>query len=284
MKILVTGASGQLGHDLVKELNKRKHKVIGVGSKDLNITDCDAVMSKLSEIRPDAVMHCAAYTAVDNAEDDKDRCNEVNHIGTENVARACAEIGAKMLYLSTDYVFSGDGEKPWEPDDAVNPLNTYGLTKYLGEEAVRKYVKNHFIVRISWVFGINGKNFVKTMLRLGKEREQLTVVCDQIGSPTYTVDLARLLADMIVTEKCGTYHATNEGLCSWYEFACAIMAKAGLKAKVLPVTSAEYPAKAKRPFNSRMSKDKLTESGFERLPYWEDALDRYLIELEENHG
>lgn len=284
MKILVTGASGQLGHDLVKELNNRGHEVIGVGSKDLNITDYDAVMKKLSELRPDVVMHCAAYTAVDNAEDDKDRCNEVNHVGTENVARACAEIGAKMLYLSTDYVFSGDGEKPWEPDDAVNPLNTYGLTKYLGEEAVRKYVKNHFIVRISWVFGINGKNFVKTMLRLGKEREQLTVVCDQIGSPTYTVDLARLLADMIVTEKCGTYHATNEGLCSWYEFACAIMAKAGLKAKVLPVTSAEYPAKAKRPFNSRMSKDKLTESGFERLPHWEDALDRYLIELEENHG
>lgn len=284
MRILVTGASGQLGHDLVIELNKRGHDVIGVGSKDLNITDGKAVVDMLSKLKPEAVMHCAAYTAVDNAEDDKDRCNEVNHIGTENVARACAEIGAKMLYLSTDYVFSDDGEKPWEPDDAVNPLNTYGLTKYLGEEAVRKYVKNHFIVRISWVFGVNGKNFVKTMLRLGAEREKITVVDDQIGSPTYTVDLARLLADMIATDKYGTYHATNEGFCSWYEFACAIMEKAGLKAKVLPVTSAEYPVKAKRPFNSRMSKDKLTENGFECLPHWEDALDRYLIEMEVNHG
>ena len=284
MKILVTGASGQLGHDLVIELNKRGHEVIGVSSKDLDITDCDAVMCKLAELKPKAVMHCAAYTAVDNAEDDKERCDAVNHIGTENIAKACAQIGAKLLYLSTDYVFAGNGDKPWEPDDKANPLNTYGLTKYLGEEAVREYVQKHFIVRISWVFGINGKNFVKTMLRLGAEREQLTVVCDQIGSPTYTPDLSRLLADMIVTDKYGPYHATNEGICSWYEFACAIMEKAGLKAKVLPVTSAEYPAKAKRPSNSRMSKDKLTEKGFARLPHWEDALDRYLVELENNNG
>ena len=284
MKILVTGASGQLGYDLVIELNKRGHEVIGVGSKELDITDADAVMRKLKELKPETVMHCAAYTAVDNAEDDKERCDAVNHVGTENVARACAEIGAKLLYLSTDYVFAGDGDKPWKPEDTAHPLNTYGLTKYLGEEAVRKFVEAHFIVRISWVFGINGKNFVKTMLRLGAEREQLTVVCDQIGSPTYTPDLSRLLADMIVTDKYGTYHATNEGICSWYEFACAIMEKAGLKAKVLPVKSAEYPAKAKRPSNSRMSKDKLTENGFERLPHWEDALDRYLVELEEKHG
>lgn len=284
MKILVTGASGQLGHDLVIELNKRGHKVTGFGSKDLNIIDCEAVMSKLTELKPEAIIHCAAYTAVDNAEENKERCDAVNRIGTENLAKACAQIGAKMLYLSTDYVFPGDGETAWKPEDKVAPLNTYGMTKYLGEEAVRKYVAEHFIVRISWVFGINGKNFVKTMLHLGAEREQLTVVCDQIGSPTYTVDLSRLLADMIVTEKYGTYHATNEGICSWYEFACAIIKKAGLKAKVLPVISAEYPAKAKRPSNSRMSKDKLTENGFERLPFWEDALDRYLIELEENCG
>lgn len=284
MKILVTGASGQLGHDLVIELNKRGHEVIGVGSKALDITDCDAVMCKLTELRPDAVVHCAAYTAVDNAEDDKERCDAVNHIGTENVAKACEKIDAKLLYLSTDYVFQGGGETPWEPDDTAQPLNTYGLTKYLGEEAVREYVRKHFIVRISWVFGINGKNFVKTMLRLGAEREQLTVVCDQVGSPTYTPDLSKLLADMIVSDKYGTYHATNEGICSWYEFACAIMEKAGLKAKVLPVKSTEYPAKAKRPLNSRMSKDKLTENGFERLPHWENALERYLVELEKDNG
>lgn len=284
MKILVTGASGQLGHDLVIELDKRGHEVFGASSKDLDITDSEAVMSRLTELKPDAVMHCAAYTAVDNAEEDKERCDAVNHMGTENVARACAEIGAKMLYLSTDYVFDGEGERPWEPDDEADPLNTYGMTKYLGEEAVREHVTAYFIVRISWVFGINGKNFVKTMLRLGAEREQLTVVCDQIGSPTYTPDLSKLLADMIATDKYGTYHATNEGLCSWYEFACAIMEKAGLKAKVLPVTSAEYPAKAKRPHNSRMSKDKLTENGFARLPHWKNALERYLIELENNNG
>ena len=280
MKILVTGASGQLGFDLVKELNSRGHEVIGVGSKELNITDSEAVFSKLSEMKPDAVMHCAGYTTVDLAEDEKERCDIVNRAGTENIACACAEIGTKLLFLSTDYVFAGNGEKPWEPDDKAQPLNTYGMSKYLGEEAVRKYVDRHFIVRISWLFGVNGKNFVKTMLRLGAEREQLTVVCDQIGSPTYTVDLSRLLADMIVTDKYGTYHASNEGYCSWHEFACAIMEKAGLKAKVLPVTSAEYPAKAKRPFNSRMSKDKLTENGFARLPHWQDALDRYLFELE----
>ena len=284
MKILVTGAGGQLGYDLVKELNRRGHEVIGVGSKEMDITDAAAVKETLTALRPDAVMHCAAYTAVGNAEDEREKCDAVNHIGTENIAKACANIGAKLLYLSTDYVFDGEGERPWEPDDEVQPLNTYGLTKYLGEEAVRSYVDKHFIVRISWVFGINGKNFVKTMLRLGEEREQLTVVRDQIGSPTYTPDLSRLLADMIASEKYGTYHATNEGVCSWYEFACAIMKKAGLNAKVLPVGSDEYPVKAKRPLNSRMSKDKLTENGFARLPHWEDALERYLIELENSNG
>lgn len=280
MKILVTGAGGQLGFDLVKELNQRGHGVCCPDSKELDITDPEAVRTVLTALRPDAVMHCAGYTAVDNAEDDQERCDLVNVIGTENIARTCTEIGAKLLYISTDYVFPGTGETPWETDDATAPLNVYGKSKFLGEEAVRRYVPEHFIVRISWLFGLRGKNFVKTMLRLGAERETLTVVCDQIGSPTYTGDLARLLADMIVTDRYGTYHATNEGFCSWYEFACAIMEKAGLPAKVLPVTSAEYAAKAARPFNSRLSKRKLAENGFDRLPGWQDALERYLKELE----
>lgn len=280
MKILVTGAGGQLGFDLVKELNQRGHEVCCPDSKKLDITDPEAVRTVLTALHPDAVMHCAAYTAVDNAEDDRERCDLVNVTGTENIARVCAEIGAKLLYISTDYVFPGTGETPWEPDNATAPVNVYGMSKHLGEEAVRRYAPEHFIVRVSWLYGLHGKNFVKTMLRLGAEREKLTVVCDQIGSPTYTVDLARLLADMTVTDRYGTYHATNEGFCSWYEFACAIMEKAGLPAKVEPVTSAEYAAKAARPFNSRLSKTKLTENGFARLPDWQDALERYLKELE----
>lgn len=281
MNILVTGASGQLGHDLMIELAGRGHGTIGVSSKELNLTDPDAVHRYITDLRPDAVMHCAAYTAVDMAEDDTETCLAVNHLGTEAIAKACAEIGCKLLYISTDYVFPGDGERPWEPEDTTAPLNLYGKSKLLGELAVSEATDKHFIVRISWVFGINGKNFVKTMLRLGAEREQLTVVNDQFGSPTYTKDLAVLLADMIVTEKYGTYHATNEGVCSWYEFARAIMEQAGLPAKVLPVSSDQYPSRAIRPSNSRMSKQKLTENGFQRLPRWEDALHRYLLELEE---
>ena len=284
MKILVTGALGQLGHDLVKELNRRGHTVIGIGSKEADITDADAVINKLNEWKPEAVMHCAAYTLVDNAEDDRERCDAVNRIGTENIARACAQIDAKLLYLSTDYVFSGDGDIPWKPDDTPHPLNIYGMTKYLGEEAVRRYTNKHFIVRTSWLFGINGRNFVNTMLRLSAERDILTVVSDQVGSPTYTVDLSRLLSDMIESEKYGTYHATNEGFCSWYEFACAIMEKTGRFAKVVPVLSTDYPAKARRPSNSRMNKDKLSERGFSRLPHWEDALERYLCEMENRNN
>lgn len=284
MKILVTGALGQLGHDLVKELNRRGHTVIGIGSKEADITDADAVINKLNEWKPEAVMHCAAYTLVDNAEDDRERCDAVNRIGTENIARACAQIDAKLLYLSTDYVFSGDGDIPWKPDDTPHPLNIYGMTKYLGEEAVRRYTNKHFIVRTSWLFGINGRNFVNTMLRLSAERDILTVVSDQVGSPTYTVDLSRLLSDMIESEKYGTYHATNEGFCSWYEFACAIMEKTGRFAKVVPVLRTDYPAKARRPSNSRMNKDKLSERGFSRLPHWEDALERYLCEMENRNN
>lgn len=284
MKILVTGVLGQLGHDLVKELNRRGHTVIGIGSKEADITDADAVINKLNEWKPEAVMHCAAYTLVDNAEDDRERCDAVNRIGTENIARACAQIDAKLLYLSTDYVFSGDGDIPWKPDDTPRPLNIYGMTKYLGEEAVRRYTNKHFIVRTSWLFGINGRNFVNTMLRLSAERDILTVVSDQVGSPTYTVDLSRLLSDMIESEKYGTYHAANEGFCSWYEFACAIMEKTGRFAKVVPVLSTDYPAKARRPSNSRMNKDKLSERGFSRLPHWEDALERYLCEMENRNN
>lgn len=284
MIIAITGATGQLGTDLTAELHKRNHVVYGFGSRDLDVADAAAVSASLARLRPDVVMHCAAYTAVDLAEDEKERCSRINCDGTENIARACAGLGCKLLYISTDYVFPGDGERPWEPDDPTEPLNYYGLTKYQGEEAVRASTDRHFIVRISWVFGLHGKNFVKTMLRLGAERDALTVVADQVGSPTYTRDLSVLLADMIETEHFGTYHATNEGFCSWYEFADAIMRKAGLSARVNPVTSAEYPTKAKRPLNSRMSKEKLTERGFRRLPTWENALDRFLKEIEETNG
>ena len=281
MNILVTGASGQLGHDLVIELTRRGHHVTGVSSKEMDLTDAAAVRNCLFALRPDAVMHCAGYTAVDRAEDDALRCDLINRAGTEAIAHICAEVGSKLLFISTDYVFSGDGVRPWEPDDQPNPLNVYGMSKYLGEEAVRSFAPKHFIVRVSWLFGVSGQNFVKTMLRLGAEREQLSVVNDQVGSPTYTKDLSVLLADMIVTEQYGTYHATNEGFCSWYEFACAIMAESGLPARVLPVSSDLYPSRAKRPANSRMSKEKLTKNGFSRLPSWQDALRRYLEEWKE---
>lgn len=282
MKILVTGASGQLGHDLMLELTGRGHDTTGVGSKELDLTDAAAVRKYLNALRPDAVMHCAGYTAVDRAEEEREACFAVNALGTEAIAEACADVGSKLLFLSTDYVFSGEGERPWEPADPPSPINIYGVSKYRGEEAVRSRVKEHFIVRISWLFGIHGRNFVKTMLRLGAENERITVVCDQVGSPTYTKDLSVLLEDMIVTDKYGTYHATNEGFCSWFEFADAIMRLADLPARVVPVLSSEYPAKAKRPANSRMSKEKLTANGFQRLPPWEDALRRYLRELKEN--
>ena len=284
MNILVTGASGQLGHDLVIELTGRGHAVTGVSSKELNLLDPNAVRRCLTALCPDAVIHCAGYTAVDLAEDEAEKCFAVNARGTEALAAACAAVNAKHLFISTDYVFSGNGERPWEPDDPPKPLNTYGLSKYLGEEAVRRHVQEHFIVRISWLFGVNGSNFVKTMLRLGAERDQLTVVDDQIGSPTYTKDLSVLLSDMIITDKYGTYHASNEGFCSWYDFACAIMREAGLPCRVLPVSSDQYASRAKRPANSRMSKDKLEANGFHRLPPWQDALCRFLAELKENEN
>ena len=278
MKVLVTGVKGQLGHDVVNELEKRGHTAIGVDIDEMDITDAASVERVIKGAAPEAVIHCAAYTAVDAAEDNEDLCRRVNADGTANIARVCKELDCKLMYISTDYVFNGQGTRPWEPDDERQPLNVYGQTKYEGELAVEQLAK-YFIVRIAWVFGVNGKNFIKTMLNLGKTRDTLTVVCDQIGSPTYTYDLARLLVDMIETDRYGRYHATNEGLCSWHEFAVEIFRQAGMNVNVLPVTSDQYPAKAKRPANSRMDKSKLDAAGFERLPSWQDALGRYLKEL-----
>ena len=279
MKILVTGYNGQLGYDVVKELNYRSVECRGVDREDFDITDRDETVGYICDYAPDAVIHCAAYTAVDKAEDDEENCRKVNADGTENIAVACEKLRAKMLYVSTDYVYGGDGEAPFETDSPTNPKNVYGVTKLEGEKAVMKYIDKFFIVRTSWVFGINGSNFVKTMLRLGDEKENLNVVCDQVGSPTYTPDLARLICDLIVTEKYGIYHGTNENFCSWAEFAAEIMKLGGKKTVINPVPSSEYPTKAERPHNSRLSKKCLDEAGIKRLPTWQDALKRFLKEM-----
>ena len=280
MRVFVTGIKGQLGYDVMNELEKQGLEGIGVDIDEMDITDADQVNKVIKEAAPDAVIHCAAYTAVDAAEDNEEICRKVNAQGTENIAKVCEELDIKMMYISTDYVFNGQGERPWEPDDEREPLNVYGQTKYEGELAIEEHVKKFFTVRIAWVFGVNGKNFIKTMLNLGKTHDHLTVVNDQTGSPTYTYDLARLLVDMIQTDKYGRYHATNEGLCTWYEFACEIFKQAGMDVSVAPVSSDEYPAKAKRPSNSRMDKSKLTANGFQPLPTWQDALSRYLKEID----
>ena len=276
MKVFVTGVKGQLGYDVVKELESRGMEAVGVDIDEMDITDADSVDKVIKTAAPDAVIHCAAYTAVDAAEDNEELCRKVNADGPKNIAKVCKELDIKMIQISTDYVFNGQGERPWEPDDEADPQSVYGQTKYEGELAVKELLDKYFIVRIAWVFGVNGKNFVKTILNLAKTRDTLTVVNDQFGSPTYTEDLAKLLVDMVQSDKYGTYHATNEGICSWYEFACAIFKEAGIEMTVLPVSSAEYAAKAKRPANSRMSKEKLTENGFEKLPTWQDALKRYI--------
>lgn len=278
MKILVTGVKGQLGYDIVRECEKRGIKTAGVDIEEMDITDKAACERVIRAENVDAVIHCAAYTAVDAAEDNEELCRKVNAEGTKNIAEVCKSLDIKMMYFSTDYVFDGEQDRPWEPEDKRQPLNVYGQTKYEGELAVEKLEK-FFIVRIAWVFGINGKNFVKTMLRLGKENGVVNVVNDQVGSPTYTYDLARLAVDMIQTERYGYYHATNEGECTWYTFACQIFNEAGMKVTINPVDSSAFPAKAKRPHNSRMEKKKLTENGFERLPSWQDALKRYLHEI-----
>ena len=289
MKVLVTGAKGQLGYDVMNELAKRGYEGIGVDVREMDITDAQAVDRVITESGVDKVIHCAAYTAVDAAEDNVDLCRKVNAQGTENIAKVCKKLDIPMLYLSTDYVFDGEGTRPWEPDDKRDPLNVYGQTKYEGELAIEENLDKYFIVRIAWVFGVNGKNFIKTMLRLGEERGAVSVVNDQIGTPTYTYDLARLLVDMNETEKYGYYHATNEGgYISWYDFAKEIFRQAIAaghpeyeKVTVTPVTTAEYGAsKAKRPFNSRLDKSKLVKNGFTPLPTWQDAVKRYLEELE----
>ena len=279
MKVLVTGESGQLGHDVCAELARRGIEHKGTSSADLDVTDGAAVSEAVLRYSPDAVIHCAAYTKVDRAEDEPDRCWAVNADGTKNIALACRETGAKLLYISTDYVFPGDGEQPYEPEDPVGPLGVYGMSKLAGELAVRTLLEKYFIVRISWVFGMNGSNFVKTMLRLAVSRDEVSGVCDQVGSPTYTADLAPLLCDMVLTESYGIYHATNEDDCSWAGFAEEIFRLAGKDTNVRPIPTSEYPTRAVRPLNSRMSKDKLSEEGLRRLPDWKDALERYIKEL-----
>lgn len=328
MKVFVTGVAGQLGHDLMNELAKRGHEGVGTdlapqyaGIQDgtpvttmpylsLDITDKEAVEKAISGIKPDAVIHCAAWTAVDAAEDDdkKDKVKAINVDGTQNIADACKKVDASMLYLSTDYVFDGQGTTPWDPDcKDYKPLNNYGQTKLGGELAVSSTLEKYFIVRIAWVFGLNGKNFIKTMLKVGRTHPEVRVVCDQIGTPTYTFDLARLLVDMIETDKYGCYHATNSelpmpgtegtkagkdadhdadgtkcGYISWYDFTCEIYRQAGLDTKITPVTTAEYGLpKAARPFNSRLDKSKLVKAGFKPLPDWKDALTRYIPQLAE---
>lgn len=303
MKVLVTGVAGQLGHDVMNELARRGYDGIGsdiaetyAGAQDntaivnmpyvqLDITDAKSVEKTIKEVNPDVVVHCAAWTAVDAAEDEenKGKVFAINVEGTKNIARVCKEIDAKMVYISTDYVFNGQGTEPWKPDCRdYAPLNVYGQSKLDGELAVSEILDRYFIVRIAWVFGVNGNNFIKTMLNVGKKFDTLRVVNDQIGTPTYTYDLARLLVDMIETDKYGYYHATNEGgYISWYDFACEIFKQAGYSTNVISVTTEEYGiSKAKRPFNSRLDKKKLVENGFEPLPDWQDALKRYLNEIE----
>lgn len=303
MKVFVTGVGGQLGHDVVNELIARGHAAVGSdiapeysGVQDgsavttqpyvqLDITDAEAVKHVLNDVKPDAVIHCAAWTAVDAAEDEDKQplVRAINVDGTRYIAECCKALDCKMIYISTDYVFNGQGDKPWEPDcKDYAPLNVYGQTKLEGELAVSGLLEKYFIVRIAWVFGLNGKNFIKTMLNVGKKYDTVRVVCDQIGTPTYTLDLSRLLVDMVESEKYGYYHATNEGgYISWYDFTCEIFRQAGYETKVVPVTTEEYGlSKAARPFNSRLEKSKLAESGFEPLPVWTDALCRYLKDVQ----
>lgn len=285
MKVLVTGVKGQLGHDVVEELISRNHVAVGVDIEEMDITDANRVAEVMAEIAPDVVIHCAAWTNVDGAEDEAniDKVRLINAVGTENIATQCKNIDCKMIYISTDYVFSGQGNEPWQPDcKDYSPLNVYGRTKLEGEIAVSSLLKKYFIVRIAWVFGKNGKNFIKTMLNVGKKYDTVRVVNDQFGTPTYTKDLSRLLVDMAETEKYGYYHATNEGgYISWYDFAKEIFSSAGMDTKVIPVTTEEYgKSKAARPTNGRLDRSKLLLSGFTPLPTWQDALKRYLKEIE----
>ncbi len=279
MKILVTGYNGQLGYDVVRVGRSQTLNMIGTTENELDITQEQSVLDVVHQIKPDAIIHCAAYTAVDKAEDEKEICWKVNVDGTKFLAKAAAAVQAKFMYISTDYVFDGEGNTPFAETDDPKPIGYYGFTKYEGEKALQTILDQWFIVRISWVFGRNGNNFVKTMLRLSESRDELKVVCDQFGSPTYTLDLAYLLIDMIQTDKFGIYHATNEGICNWAEFAQEIFKLAGKHVQVEGITTEAYPTKAIRPKNSRMDKQKLQEAGFKPLPSWQDALTRYIQEL-----
>jgi dTDP-4-dehydrorhamnose reductase len=282
MKVLVTGAKGQLGSDVMAELALRNIEAVGLDIEDMDITNETEVIRVINEVNPTSVIHCAAYVAVDAAEDNEELCRNINAYGTEYIAKMCKKMDIPMMYISTDYVFNGKGDKPWNPDNTDRePCNVYGMTKYEGELAVEKYLEKYFIVRISWVFGLKGKNFINTMVNLGKTRGAVSVVNDQFGSPTYTYDLARLLVDMIQTDKYGRYHASNEGICSWYEFAVEIFKQAGLEVEVTPVDSSAFPVRAVRPKNSRMDKNKLVENGFRLLPDWQNALGHYLKEWKE---
>lgn len=280
MKILVTGVSGQLGYDVLREGNKRGFEMFGTGSVDLDITKRNQVHEYISAIKPEVIVHCAAYTAVDKAEDEIEKATDVNVTGTKYLAEAAKEVDAKFIYISTDYVYDGLGNQPYTEQDIPKPICKYGITKLAGEEAVSSLLDKYFIVRVSWVFGINGKNFVKTMLKLSETRDELNVVSDQFGSPTYTVDLAQLLMDMVSSNAYGIYHATNEGICTWSEFAEEIFKQTQKKVKVYSIKTDQFPTRAVRPKNSRLSKNKLVDNGFQLLPVWQDALSRYLIEIE----
>mgnify|MGYP004537786209 FL=1 len=275
MRVLITGGSGQLGYDIAKLLEENNTMMYVPTHEEMDITDRDSVMMAFDSFKPDVVFHCAAYTAVDKAEEDKERCYDINVNGTKNIVDASNMYGSKVVYISTDYVFHGDKNGIYETSDITDPINYYGYTKYLGEQEVMKN-SNNLVVRISWVFGINGKNFVKTMLRLASSRDEISVVSDQVGSPTYTYDLARLLVDMVNKNKSGIYQATNEGYCSWYEFAKYIFEVSGIDIRVNPILTKDYVTLAKRPLNSRLSKDKLDEDGLTRLPDWKDATKRYI--------
>lgn len=276
MKVLVTGVNGQLGYDVVKELKQRGHQAVGVDRKEMDLTSTEQIKECIENVNPEAIIHCAAYTAVDKAEDEEELCRRVNAIATKEIAEYAKVLDIPMIYISTDYVFDGTKDGEYIEEDIPNPINVYGKTKYEGELYVQELLEKYYIVRISWVFGINGNNFIDTMLRLSKDRELLNIINDQIGSPTYTKDLALLLVDMIENDKYGIYHATNEGYCTWYEFANEIFNVSDTNIEVNPIVTSEYPTKAKRPMNSKMNKDKLNINGFIKLRAWKDALKDYI--------
>ena len=276
MKVLVTGVKGQLGYDVVKDLEKRGHQPIGVDRDEMDLMDNDAIRTFIMELKPEAIIHCAAYTAVDKAEEEVETCYQINAESVKVISECAKELDVKLIYISTDYVFDGTKEGEYVETDLPNPINVYGASKLKGEQSVQDLLEKYYIVRISWVFGVNGNNFIKTMRRLGSERDELNIINDQVGSPTYTADLAPLLVDMMETDKYGIYHVTNEETCSWYEFANEIFKQSGIEVKTNPITTDQYPTAAKRPMNSRMSKAKLKANGFNLLPTWQEALAHYL--------